>query len=121
MIWLQTNPNDELARVVYEAYTAKAHAEKNAFVGPSMDAFVMFGNGQDNLRAISEPTKRLLSGVFKYHDQTPFKIARRPGERAERLMPPDPNWEKTLIKEILPLPVPLAQMRDRILGPGWDA
>jgi len=114
LIWQQTNQNDELARVVYEVYTAKAHAEKHAYVGPGFDAFVMFGNGYPNIRRSSEPTKGLLIDLFKYHDQTPFRLARRPGERSEPKHPAD-DWEKTFIEEILPLPDHLVAIRKRIL------
>ena len=102
LIWQKTQPSDELARVLYEVYEAKAHAEMNAFVGPSVDAFVMYGNGERNLRMISEDTKTALNAVFRYNDQTPFLIARRDGE-LERPAPSQ-DWEGVLIEQKLRIP-----------------
>lgn len=120
LLWQKTSPDDELARVVYEVYTAKSHAEMEIHVGAKFDAFVMYGNGEANLRAISPKTKELLRTVFRHNDQSPFRIARRPEEEAPPPPPPD-NWERDFIDKILPLPEHLAEIRKSILGKGWDS
>lgn len=96
LTWRGTGLSDRLARVLYEVYEAKSHAEMNAYVSEDLDAWVMCGNGRENLREISVDTKYLLRAAFRFNDQTPFKTVRRDDE----VPLPDPgNWEDALIKD----------------------
>jgi len=115
LVWQKTNADDELARVVYEVYTAKRHAEMELHVGEDFDAYVMYGNGQSKLRAISPDSKATLRTVFSYYDQTPFRIATRPQERTALPEPPA-DWERAFIYNKLPLPDHLVPIRKSILG-----
>jgi hypothetical protein len=118
LTWQKTDSQDQLGRVLYEVYTAKAHAEMDAFVGKQIDGWVLMKNYgwpdqsdmPNAMRLISDDTLTLLDGVFRYYDQTPFQSARRPTED----VPPAPpkNWEWQLdekLQGVLPpqLPAPL--------------
>ena len=118
LVWQKTNENDELARVLYEVYTAKVQAEMNRFVGPGSDAYVMFGNGQDNLRALSDDSKRRLAEVFRFNDRTPFRMARRRSEIGKEPIEPDSDWERAFVDFKVPLPDHLREIRERILRDG---
>lgn len=117
LTWQKTNKNDPLRRVLYEVYTAKAHAEQmDAYVGKESFAYVLVQNWDlnpttenDAARVITEDAQAFLDTIFRYYDQTPFKKARRDKE-ATQPKPPD-DWENTLnafLADVLPTPETVA-------------
>lgn len=108
LTWQRTDRKDPLRRVVYEVYTAKAHAEMDAFVGKEVDAIVLvknwnYGDATDesnSMRPLSDRFKELLDQVFRFYDQTPLRKARRAREVESSPHRPPANWE-ALMDEFL--------------------
>jgi len=103
LTWRKTSATDRIARVIYEVYEAKAHAELDPFVGSELDAFILKGNfmpdARDNLRAMSPAMKSFLRSTLFFHDQTPFVRARRTSESqvpAPNVDAPNMDWEAQL-------------------------
>lgn len=95
LAWQKTRRSDRLARVVYEVFQAKSYAELNVYVGKSSDAFVMFRNGRDGIRTLSDDTKTKLGDLVEYTRQTPFREQLRDKETVRR-SPPQKDWEQEL-------------------------
>ena len=117
LTWRKTRASDKLARVVYEAYEAKAHAELDPFVGAQVDALVMTGNvsltgAEPNFRMLKQPIKEFLNNAVRYYDQTPFKRARRTRETAidlPKLEAPNQDFEAQLDAHLSSLFAPVGE------------
>jgi len=102
LAWQKTARSDKLTRVVYEVYKAKQYAELNVYVGKTSDCFVMFRNGIEGIRTLSQDSKDSLASAVEYDKQTPFKKDLRTRE-IKLAAPARANWED--------------EMRDLKLGP----
>lgn len=92
--WRGTGFKDRLQRVVYEVYEAKAHAQRNAYVGEETDAFVIFHNGPSGGVYLTRDTLDSLGVVVEHYDKVPIVGARRPDKKIPKEPPTD--WEHTL-------------------------
>lgn len=92
--WRGSGFTDRLPRVVYEVFEAKAHAQRNVYVGEQTDAFVLFRNGPMGSVYLSKDTKDLLSDVIAYHDNVP--LVRSPRDEEKKPKEPPTDWEQIL-------------------------
>jgi hypothetical protein len=114
LTWQRTGPLHSLSRVLYETFEAKAHSEMNAFVGPRVDAWIMFANGVEGTREVTDDTKTLLNAVFRWNDQTPFARALRDDEKKPDAPPTE--WETILEHDKLG-PILTEIRKARVVGP----
>ena len=91
LLWDEAEREDDVDLAMYQAFEAKAYAEKIQGVGSRSDMWVMT---PDNLHEIPSRILTLLEQVFYYHSQIPFR--KRP--RWEPAPAPPKKWESSLRK-----------------------
>ena len=89
MLWDEAEREDDLDLAMYQAFEAKAYAEKVQGVGSRSDIWVMTPG---KIHEIPSRILDLLERVFYHHSQMPFR--KRP--RWEPAPAPPKRWESTL-------------------------
>lgn len=117
--WRGMVMSESLQRVVYQVFEAKAHAERNAYVGGMTDALIMFANGAKGGVHLTDDTKTKLAEQISHYDRAPIEALsffdHTPEENAKAGREQPDEWVRELTEKKVGGVIKIA----RNSGPEW--